>query len=130
MKSKAIICVDDEKSVLSSIKEQLEHNFGDRYIYEGADDATDALLLVDELVKRKVEIILIVSDWLMPGIKGDDLLVQIHKKYPKIVTIMITGHADSKSIENAKKNANLFACIPKPWEEKTLIDTISLALDR
>lgn len=128
MVRKAVICVDDEKMVLSSIKEQLKNNFHDKYLYETADNASDALELVDDLAEAGTDIIIIVSDWLMPGIKGDELLIEIHKRYPQIVTIMLTGHADDKAVDNAKKNANLFACIHKPWEEKDLIGIINEAV--
>src|SRR5262249_34961423 len=106
MKKKAIICVDDEKIVLTSMRDQLRNHFKDKYLYATADNATDALDLVDELTTQHVKIIIIVSDWLMPGIKGDELLIQIHKKYPNIVTIMLTGHANEEAIDNARKNAN------------------------
>lgn len=129
MGKKVIICVDDERMVLSSIKEQLKNNFKDQYLYETADNASDTLELVDELAKKGIEIILIVSDWLMPGIKGDELLIKIHQKHPKIVMIMLTGHADEKAVENAKINANLFACIHKPWDEKTLVNAICKAME-
>ena len=127
MIQKAIICVDDEKIVLSSLVEQLENHFGDHYLYESAENGKEAFELIDELTREKMKIILIVSDWLMPGIKGDELLIGIHKKYPNIITIMLTGHADDNAIKNAEKNANLFACIHKPWDEKLLIETIKNA---
>lgn len=126
----AIILVDDEKVVLSSIKEQLKNNFKDKYIYETADNADEAMEVVDELMGGGVEVLIIVSDWLMPGIKGDELLINIHKKYPKCITILLTGHADEKALENAKKNANLFAYLQKPWDEKMLITMVSEALEK
>ncbi len=130
MKKKAIICVDDEPMVLSSLKEQLKNNFKDQYLYETIDNAPDTLQLVDELTAEGVEIIIIVSDWLMPETKGDELLIKIHQKYPKVITVLLTGHADEKAIENAKKNASLFALINKPWDEEKLVETIQSALEK
>ena len=42
--------------------------------------------------------IIIVSDWLMPGMKGDEFLIQVHQKFPHIVKVLLTGQADSEAI--------------------------------
>jgi CheY-like chemotaxis protein len=77
MKKKAIICVDDEIIILESLREQLEKHFGDQYIYETAESGEDALEIIDELEDEDIEIAIIVSDWLMPGMKGDKFLLQV-----------------------------------------------------
>ena len=35
--------------------------------------------VIDELVGDSVEVLIIVSDWLMPGTRGDEFLVQDRK---------------------------------------------------
>lgn len=72
--------------------------------------------------------IAIVSDWLMPGIKGDEFLIQIHQRFPNLVTVMLTGQADEAAIERAKKEANLHACLHKPWTEEDLTQIITTAI--
>lgn len=122
-----ILCVDDEETVLISLKNQLKLHFRDKFRYEMATNANDALDAIQELVGEENLIILIVSDWLMPGMKGDEFLIQVHKMYPKIVTVMLTGFANTSAIENAKKNANLLTCIAKPWSEEDLVDVVNKA---
>ena len=124
MVRKVILCVDDEKIVLDSLEKQLYNNFGSSFDYEIAENADDAFEIIDELKLDGKVIVIIVSDWLMPGIKGDEFLEIVHKKYPDIVKIMLTGQADLEAIENAKKNANLFKCIYKPWSEEELVETV------
>jgi DNA-binding NtrC family response regulator len=97
-------------------------------VYETAENAIDAEDLIDELILDGCKILVIVSDWLMPGIKGDEFLIRIHKKYPQIVTILLTGHADDDAIKNAMIDANLFKCLAKPWTGKELIQTIKEGL--
>jgi CheY-like chemotaxis protein len=126
----AILCVDDEIVVLDSLKTQLKSAFGDVYRYEVAEDANEALELIDELIETQVKIILIVADWLMPGMKGDEFLIQVHQQYPAIVKIMLTGQADETAIERAREQANLLCCIHKPWSETELIEAIRTALAR
>ena len=77
-----IVCVDDEKFILDSLKTQLKSAFGDLYSYEIAESAGDALELIEELSDEGHSIVVIVSDWLMPGMKGDELLINIHHKFP------------------------------------------------
>ena len=76
--------------------------------------------VIDELSKEQVDVLIIVSDWLMPGKKGDEFLIEVHKKYPEIVKVMLTGQANESAIENAVKNAKLYAFLNKPWTAKEL----------
>jgi CheY-like chemotaxis protein len=68
MEKNIILCVDDEKMILSSLKAQLKEKFGSEFIYETSENAADALELIDELRKESTGILVIVSDWMMPGI--------------------------------------------------------------
>ena len=64
----------------------------------------------------------------MPGIKGDEFLIQIHKRFPELITVMLTGQADEEAISRAKADANLHACLHKPWTEQGLTQIITSAL--
>jgi CheY-like chemotaxis protein len=129
MSKAAIICVDDEVVILDSLKEQLKRNFGNRFIYEVAESAEEAWEVIEELQTESIDIMVIVSDWLMPGIKGDEFLIQIHQRFPQLVTVMLTGQADETAIDRAKKEANLHACLYKPWTEEELSQIIISALN-
>ncbi|MGL5061141.1 MAG: response regulator [Microcoleus sp.] len=128
MSKPVILCVDDEKMVLNSLRTQLSFAFGNDYLYEGAEDADEALDLIQELNEEEVSIILIISDWLMPGIKGDEFLIRVHQQFPKIIKILLTGQADLIAIDRAKTEANLHGCLWKPWSESELVETIKSGL--
>ncbi|MFM9265723.1 response regulator [Tychonema sp. BBK16] len=129
MPKPVILCVDDEMVVLNSLKIQLKKEFRDNYIYEIAENADEAMEIIDEIGQEEdIDILVIVSDWLMPGIKGDEFLINVHKKYPKIVKVILTGQADELAIERVKKQANLHHCLYKPWDGKELIETIKSGL--
>ncbi|CBN55244.1 MULTISPECIES: response regulator [Kamptonema] len=130
MSKSAILCVDDEIVVLNSLKIQLKKEFGDTYAYEVAESADEALEVIEELKDEETDILVIVSDWLMPGIKGDEFLIKVHEKYPNIVKVMLTGQADESAIDRAKKKAELHACLHKPWDRKELISTIKSGLKK
>lgn len=115
MSKNAIVCVDDENIILSSLGEQIENIFGEEFIYEYAENAEEGMEVLEDLTNEDIKVLVIVSDWLMPGKKGDEFLIEVHKKFPDIIKVMLTGQADETAIENAKNNAGLFACIYKPW---------------
>lgn len=129
MENRAILCVDDEPMVLESIVEQLKNHFKNRFIYETAQSGPEALEITEYLVDSGVKIVIIISDWLMPGMKGDDFLIEVHKRYPDVVTIMLTGQADENAVRRAEREAELFACIHKPWTQQNLIQTVEAGLN-
>ncbi len=118
------MCVDDDPSVLFSLKAELRNRFLARFHYETAENAMEALELINELTLEKVTILLVVSDWLMPGMKGDEFLAVIRKDYPHIRAIMLTGQVDPLSSEAVLKNGLAEAIVSKPWNSKSLMDTI------
>ncbi|MGB3265361.1 MAG: response regulator [Microcoleus sp.] len=128
MSKPAILCVDDELAVLESLEIELQQAFNGTYLCEFAESAAEALEIIEELCEDEVNILVIVSDWLMPGMKGDELLIAIHQKYPQIVTVMLTGQADAEAIDRAKTQANLHAFIQKPWKNQELIEAIKSGL--
>jgi CheY-like chemotaxis protein len=128
MSKAVILCVDDERMVLDSLRAQLSSSFGNNYVYEAAEDAEEALDLIQELNEDDVSIVVIISDWLMPGMKGDELLIRIHELFPKVVKIMLTGQADEEAVNRAKEFANLHSCLSKPWSEAELLQTIKSGL--
>ncbi len=130
MSKLAILFVDDEAVILNSILRQIQDEFDDRYIYETAENAEEALEVLDELQEEETKVVIVVSDWLMPGMKGDELLVEVHKRFPKTVKILLTGQADDEAIERAKNEADLHQFIPKPWSKEELINSIKSGIDR
>ncbi len=125
MAKRVILCVDDEGIVLNSLRDQLMRHFGDKYVYECAESADEALEVIDDLSAGEADILLIVSDWLMPGMKGDEFLIRVHRRFPGIVKIMLTGHADENAVRRARKEAALHRCLPKPWSEEDLIEALT-----
>lgn len=126
--NKAIVCVDDEAIILDSLGEQIERIFGDEFIYESAENAEEGMQIIEELDHEDIQVLVIVSDWLMPGMKGDEFLIEVHKKYPEIVKVMLTGQADDKAINHAREKGGLHASIAKPWSSHELESVIRSGL--
>ncbi|PSB53820.1 hybrid sensor histidine kinase/response regulator [filamentous cyanobacterium Phorm 6] len=124
MKKPVIVCIDDEPDVLNSLKIELKKAIGDQCIIETAEGGQDALELLADLQADEYEIALVLSDYIMPDIKGDELLKQIHERSPDTLTIMLTGQADLEALSNAIKYAKLYRYIPKPWQNEDLKLTV------
>lgn len=123
-----IICVDDEKLILDSLKGQLQHKFNSECNLEIAESAEEALELLDELMEEEIEVPLVISDQIMPGMKGDELLVRINQISPRTNKILLTGQASAEAVGNALNNAKLYRYISKPWEEADLVLTAREAI--
>ena len=129
MAKPVIVCVDDEKNVLKSLKVELKNAMGNEYRIEIAEAGEDALELVAELLEGGYEVPLIISDYIMPDMKGDELLQRIHIISPKTLKIMLTGQADIEAVGNAIKYASLYRYIAKPWQTEDLRLTVREAVN-
>lgn len=130
MNRTAIVCVDDEQIILSSLGKQLKRNFGRKYDVELVSSAQEALFLCAELEAGGIAIALVISDQRMPGMSGDEFIIRLHAAYPKIIKILLTGQAEADSVGNIVNAAALFRYIAKPWNETDLIITVKEALRR
>ncbi|TGL73267.1 response regulator [Leptospira levettii] len=126
---KGILFVDDESIILLSMKSQVKHHFGERFKYLTAENANEAWDLIIELEEEGNSVAVIISDWSMPGMNGDEFLRKVHKRFPSIEKVIITGFADEKLVTALEKEIGLVTCLKKPWDEKELITAISQAID-
>ena len=129
MAKKTIMCVDDEKIVITSLVSQLRNAFGANFKYEGFDSAEEAWDYIDEVYADGLSVDLIICDWLMPRVRGDEFMIRVHKRFPDVALIMLSGQADQDSVERAKKEANMYKFIAKPWEKDELVGEVKKALN-
>ena len=130
MKKPVIICVDDEPTILDSLEIDLLKAFEDKYLIETAESGEEALELLSELLAEQYEVPLVISDHIMPNMKGDELLRSVHAIAPKTLKIMLTGQADLSAVANAINYAKLYRYIPKPWQSDDLKLTVTEAIYR
>ncbi|EDN70129.1 two-component hybrid sensor and regulator [Beggiatoa sp. PS] len=129
MSELAIICVDDEPSILSSLEMEIKEVIDNTYLIELAENGEDALEIYEELSEEGLEMAMVISDYIMPKMKGDELLRRIHLCSPKTIKIMLTGQADIEAVSHAIQYANLYRYISKPWQPNDLKLTIKEALN-
>jgi len=73
---------------------------------------------------------LVISDHMMPGMTGAELLQKIREQYPDTIRIMLTGHADTTAIMGAIKDGAVYRFILKPAQDDDLRVTVALALEQ
>ncbi|XMO86426.1 ATP-binding protein [Algibacter sp. AS12] len=128
MKTGVIFCVDDEKIVLNSLKTELKNAFGNNYIIETAESGIEALEAIDNLLELNYEIQVVIADYAMPIMKGDEFLTKVHEKSPHALNILLTGQATIEGVANSINYARLYRYISKPWHTNDLVLTVKQAL--
>ncbi len=128
MDEQAILLVDDEAIILMSLVQELRAALGLSYRYETARSMQEARDLMAELAAEGITLVACVSDWLMPGGRGDELLVEVRNAYPEAVLIIVTGYADDRELEQACRDLGIAARINKPWGRMQIAGVLKAAL--
>lgn len=114
-----ILFVDDERNILQGLRRML-HGMHDVWDMRFADGGHQALLM---LAEDPADVI--VSDMRMLGMDGVELLTRVKADYPHMVRIVLSGHADSKTILKTVRLAHQY--ISKPCGANQLKITIDRA---
>ena len=117
-KRKQILVVDDELPVCKSIASVLADVFDVRTALS-ADEA------LQELVSQTFDVV--ITDLMMPGMSGMELLGKIHGTHPDTIVIMITGYPSVRSAVQAVK-LGAYDYLPKPFTPNELRSLVSRAL--
>ncbi len=116
-----IAFIDDETSVLNSLKRVFYKEKYDVYV------TTNAFELYD-LVKNE-DVALVVSDQNMPHEKGNEVLNVVKELSPKTTTMLLTGYADISSVVKAVNEGSIFRYMTKPWKEDDLKRAVRLGVE-
>ncbi|MBT8403211.1 MAG: response regulator, partial [Gemmatimonadetes bacterium] len=100
-----ILVVDDEEGLREALAEKLRHS---GHEVETAESAESALARVSRFEPQ-----LIVTDLMMPGLSGLDLLERVRDGMPAVDVVVMTGHEDMSTAVDAMK-AGAFDYLVKP----------------
>jgi len=112
-----VLIVDDDPLILETICFFVS-SFG-----YACDTASSGLEALDILTREEFQII--ISDIVMPGMNGMELLKQVKNFYPKIGVIIVTGYAENYSYSDVIR-AGAIDFISKPFQK----DELEAKLDR
>jgi DNA-binding NtrC family response regulator len=74
------------------------------------------------------DMLLIVSDWLMPNINGEDLIKMIECRWGAITTIVLSGHITPEAKKRLNSLQQVISVMNKPWDGEVLTSLITDAL--
>lgn len=120
----AILCVDDEGVILLSLKFLLKGVLGNEYRIESAYGAEEALDILTNADREGIRVRLLLTDWLMPGRKGDDLIREARRMLPDLPCILLTGQAEEEVLSALVRENLVRAIFRKPWNERQLLDVV------
>lgn len=123
-----ILCVDDDATVLRALRTILNKSLGSDFTIEVAQGAQEGLEIVEELAESGRDLNLVISDYIMPGMRGDEFLIQLHACSPSTVKVMLTGQSDLEGVKRTVNNANLYRFLEKPFNNADFVLTVKSAL--
>ncbi|HGF7192283.1 TPA: EAL domain-containing protein [Vibrio cholerae] len=111
-----ILLVDDEPAVLNALKRELRPYFPHLHTATCAQEALELL--------QQHPVDMVISDYRMPGMNGADLVIEINRRYPHVMSLILSGQADMDGLSRALNEGELYKFLLKPWERNYLLQTI------
>ena len=116
---KSLLFVNDEPKVLQGLQRQLHgmrNDWSMNFIHGGK-------AALEFISTHPLDVI--VTDMIMPGVDGAELLTQVMKRHPNAVRIVLSGHADRESVLRLVGPAHQY--LSKPCDSEELRSAISRA---
>lgn len=117
----SILFVDDERSILNSIKRVVRPLDWNVTFVTSGEEALE--LMANESYA------VVVSDMRMPGMNGSEFLAKVKELQPFAVRVLLSGYADIHDVRDAVNNAGIFNYLPKPWCSDSLVEVIEGAIE-
>jgi len=117
----SVLFVDDEKYILDSIKRSLRQmSEGWEFFYANSGEEAK------EILDGPCHIDAVVTDVMMPGLNGYELVQYILDKHPETTPMVLSGHCkEADQLEFERMNVPFFQ---KPFPVEELTSTISMVL--
>jgi len=120
---RTVLFVDDEQAIRSAIERMYLERDDVRCLF--AASGQEGL----EILERE-EVWVVVSDYMMPGMRGIEFLSRVKGVRPDTLRIMMTAHADLSIAIDAINKSEAYRFVSKPWNNQDLMDTVDEALMR
>src|ERR671911_33032 len=111
-----LLTVDDDPSVSRAVARDLRRRYGADYRILRADNGSDGLDLIREVVLRGEEIAAILADYRMPRMNGIDFLEAAMDLVPRARRALFTAYADTNAAISAINVVDVDHYLLKPWE--------------
>ena len=115
-----VLLVDDEPLILSSYRRAL------RAINAEVVLAEDPLHAMELLEEQETDVI--VADYRMPVMNGDELLERVRERWPDTVRLLVTGYSDAHMMEEVVRRGEVFRFLTKPCDTAKFREAVADAL--
>lgn len=116
---RSLLLVDDEVEITSSLERIFKRR---HYRVIKANSGQEALAIL-----KREEVGVVITDQRMPGMTGVELLSQVHKLYPDMIRIVLTGQADMAAVMDAVNKGSVYRFLTKPWDSNELAYSVDEA---
>ncbi len=116
-----ILVVDDDKEI-----RQLVHTLLKRAGYQ-SDTVEDASAARKQLVNEDYDVV--ISDIMMPGMSGIELLKILHADAPDVPVILMTGNPNMETAAEALRAGSAVDYLSKPFSTDQLLRTVERAVE-
>ncbi len=124
-----IICVDDQPEVLESVTRDLR-SLTPIVRLDEAGDGEECRELIEQIDDDGEHLALIISDHVMPGITGVELLSSMacDRRFPYTRKMLLTGLATHQDTIAAINEGQIDYYAEKPWQPETLLAVVKRLL--
>ncbi len=116
-----VLVVDDERPICEILARWLTI---EGYICETAHDGMSALERMENS-----EFHLVVTDIMMPGMSGVELLEKIKQSFPRTAVVMVTG-VDDRKVATQSLKTGAYGYLIKPFDRNDVLINVENALER
>lgn len=120
-KKEKILCVDDEKQIVISLRALLRS----KYEVLTATSGEEAL----GILRADPTIRVIISDQRMPKMLGAEVLREARNISPSTMRLLLTGYSDLQATIDSINEGEVFRFINKPWINQELRMIVDLAVE-
>ena len=126
-----LLLVDDERIILLALKQELRARWSSSCEIETAGSGPEALEVAEEVRASGGRLALVLADYLMPVMKGSELIAKLRGLDPGLKAVILSGGTDDPTLfERFKSEGLIDAYLAKPWRIEELDALIARLLDR
>lgn len=118
-----VLFVDDEQPIRSALERMYIERDDVHCLF--AASGQEGL----EIMERE-DVWVVVSDYLMPSMRGIEFLAKVKARWPQTIRIMMTAYADLSIAIDAINKSEAFRFVTKPWNNQELMEVVDEALMR